>query len=86
MKEALKNLQIELRKYRGSIKRIAAQLGTTEEWVGRVLAGKVHNERVVKMAIVVLQEMRKEQITQKAAKEQYYEELGNMIMSSLNPS
>ena len=86
MKEALENLRTELRKHRGSIKRIAEKTGTTQEWVGRVLAGRVHNERVLLAAIEVLAEMREAELAAKQQKEKYMLAFSDRIMSSLNPS
>jgi hypothetical protein len=80
MKEALLKLREELRKNKGSIKRIAETIGCTDVWVMRVLSGKVHNQLVIDTALEVLVIMKAEKIAKDKEKAQLNLELENRIM------
>ena len=58
--EVLKDLKVELRKHRGSIKRISEQAECSAEWVHYVLNGTYSSEKVLTVALLVLEEMRQE--------------------------
>ncbi len=84
MKEALLKLRGELRKNKGSIKRIADEIGCTDVWVTRVLSGVVYNQLVIDTAIKVLSEMKVEKIAKEKEEARLLVEVENRIMLAVS--
>lgn len=58
-KESLKDLQNELRDYRGSIREIANRCEVSYHWVWQVIRGHANNQRVLETAFEVLKDRKK---------------------------